>query len=136
MAAATALMLGGMVWGASVPAGAAGPSNPCAGHVVTERMLAPTSVDSGDSFTVDVVVTNCTGTAQHLTLEGRLTAPSPCFAPVVDPLPVTIAAHRTFTLQVDLRAPSCTGTYIVNWKVVRNNSVLADRERRIQITAT
>lgn len=108
---------------------------PCAtGRVVADSIHAPKSVPAGQSFTVDVNVLNCTAASQAVTLEGRLVAPSPCFAPVLDPLAVNLQPHQRFTLTIDLQGTQCTGKYIVTSKVVQRSTVLAQRSVKIRIT--
>lgn len=117
-------------------AGALSPATGCAkGAIVREQLHAPTSEPKHTPFTVTVLLLNCTGAQQSLTLEGRQKAPGQCSAPVIDPLPVHLKPHQQFTLRDDIPGQSCTGTCVVTWSVVRGSTTLAERTAYIEIIA-
>src|SRR4029077_1543078 len=82
------LLATGMWGGTSASAAAPRGSTRCGAPVVSETLTAPSSAKKGATFTARAVLHNCTGRSESFNLEGRLTAPAPCNAPVIDPLRV------------------------------------------------
>jgi hypothetical protein len=135
LAASSAAAAGMWTAAAGVAAGGTATVPACSsGAVVGETLRAPSSVPTQQPFTVELAVRNCTSEPLSVTLEGRQSAPAPCFAPVIDPLAVRISPGSTYRLTLSVAGESCTGTYTVSWSVVRNNALLAKRTRHVTIT--
>ena len=125
----TALTLG------TTPVAASGHPTMCGPHtVVGEVLSAPHSSPTGSPFTVKIVLKNCTGVQQSIALEGRLTPPPHCTAPIIDPLPLSLSPHQKVATSYVLQTQStCHGHYTVQVSVAQGSKILARRSVTVTI---
>jgi hypothetical protein len=130
------LCAGGLITTRAAPVDAAVVSaSACSGGaIIHEALQAPSTVALNQPFQVKLVVRNCTGASQDVTLEGQQHAPGSCSVPVIDPLSVNLQPYERFVLHQDVPGLACSGTYTVTWSVIQNDHVLATRTRHVTMT--
>jgi hypothetical protein len=119
----------------AAPAGAATVCT--AGETVHLRAsFAPNPVHRGAMVTNTLVLTNCTGVTQRITVKGRVSAPASCGggSMPVGPIAVTLSPHQTITRKQPFTAPPCPGTYTQLVRVFKGTQLLTQRTAKFTVT--